>query len=258
MVRDIPDLPQFKDGCYFITNGSASSGPLTTWTQGIGFNLRPASGSIDIKITEEMTFQMNCRASIRNVGAQSELLTIKLTPPPVVSLSVNRGGGTGGDFYAINWGSQGALTCTASGEGATALGWKTNGKTSADYGTDRMYGSASAINSVPGKTFTLSCTGVGGTTVVNATFSKNSDRGVCVNGTYYAGSTSWPDNHYFGDWLVAESKKHGLESVYKDLYLALFQVYKDEIVAGKTDSQIKSELATKIQTALSGNWNYCN
>ena len=129
MVRDTPNLPQFKDGCYFITNGSASSGPLTTWTQGIGFDLRPASGSIDIKITEEMTFQMNCRASIRNVGSRSEVVKITLTPPPTVLLSINRGGGTGGDFYDINWGSNGALTCVASGAGAEILGWKTNGKT---------------------------------------------------------------------------------------------------------------------------------
>jgi hypothetical protein len=225
--------------------------------------MRGASGNEDVKITEDMTFQIHCRSSIRNGGTRSEILKISVTPPPTITLKVLRGGGTGGDFYSVEWRATDALECTASGEGATRMGWTTGGKTQQPGGyviTDRLYKPQSVIDSVPGKDFTLTCKGVGGTSTKTETYSMNSYNGACYKGVYSKGQASWanPSGTDFGTWIVAKHKELGMESVSKSVYDTDFAVYKAGILAGKTDAEMKATLTATITGRLSGNWNYCD
>ncbi len=104
-------------------------------------------------ITSSKTFTLSCSGP---GGSRSDTVTVSITAGPVISISANPGSVNSGDTTTISWTVSGSVTsCTASG------GW--SGSKSTSGGTE-VSGSITTDT-----TFTLSCTGPGGSNVQSAT-----------------------------------------------------------------------------------------
>lgn len=100
---------------------------------------------------------MYCRASIRNNGTYSDKITIKVTPPPTISLQISRGAGNGNNYINVDWHASNAVSCQSSGEGASVLGWTAGPQTYSYWTYNRYTVNTNTLNRLPGKKFILTC-----------------------------------------------------------------------------------------------------
>lgn len=117
---------------------------------------QPLSGSQTVSPSAGThTYTLNCTGA---GGSTSSTATLVVNPPPVVSVAVSPGSIAAGESATLNWSSSNATACTASGA------WT---------GSRALTGSL-AVTPVAGThTYTLNCTGAGGSSSGTATLVVN-------------------------------------------------------------------------------------
>jgi hypothetical protein len=121
-----------------VTQGTAQLGSIFG---GGTFNFNATAGTYFVNFIAQTTGSDQSGTYALTVAAAP--------PPPVVSLSVDRPQVSSGSTVDLIWSSQNATTCTASD------GWT---------GAQALSGTATSAPLTMNTTFTLSCTGAGGTT----------------------------------------------------------------------------------------------
>jgi hypothetical protein len=133
-----------------------SSGGATTCTASGGWSgAQATSGSQSVTPDSTTIYALACTGA---GGTTSESTAVTVVPPPTVTLTANPATIAAGQTSTLAWSSTDATTCTASG------GWS---------GTQAASGSQSVSPSST-TTYTLSCTGIGGTASHSATVTVSS------------------------------------------------------------------------------------
>jgi len=132
---------------------SASSAQSCTasggWT-----GTQPTSGSLNTSpLTATTQFTLTCSGA-DGTAAQTATVAVLATSAPTVSLSASPTSITSGDYSTLTWSSTNASSCSASG------GWTGSVATSGSKATDPLTVST---------TYTLTCTGSGGSASQNTT-----------------------------------------------------------------------------------------
>ncbi|MBV8063853.1 MAG: IgGFc-binding protein [Nevskia sp.] len=111
---------------------------------------RPTQGSLSVSPASlgSYTYTLNCTGTIGS-GTASATLTVAPQPAPVAALSVTPASVAVGQSATLSWSSSYATSCTASGPGTSSAG--TSGLV------------AVVAQAVGTQSYTLSCTGPGGT-----------------------------------------------------------------------------------------------
>ena len=138
--------------CKQYVNGTLTNNPLWPWPMDAriraaviasGRSADSIFGGTGNSVTQQMEQIFGAIPSECRTGGTT------VTPAPTVSLSANPTSVTSGTASTLSWSSSNATSCTASGA------WS---------GTKATSGSQSTGNLTANSTFTLSCTGTGGTT----------------------------------------------------------------------------------------------
>jgi trimeric autotransporter adhesin len=133
-----------------------SSTQATSCSAGGGWSgAKPLSGSQSTGVlTGNTTYTLTCTGA---VGSATQFVTVSVTPPaPTISLSASPSTIASGASSTLNWSSTNATSCSASGawSGAMAVsGTRSSGALKSD------------------ETYTLTCSGAGGSAVQSATVS---------------------------------------------------------------------------------------
>jgi hypothetical protein len=187
-----------------VTSGGSS---MLTWSStnatsctasGAWTGSRATSGSQNLtNLTATGTYSLQCTGAGGNSPTRSVTITVTPVPAPTLTLSANPGTINSGQQSVLTWNSSNATACTASG------GWT---------GTRNLNGTETVGPLTQSTTYTLTCTGTGGSVSRNATVTVNggseSLRG-SVDSSYvdrfgdnriyvYSGTVTTPDD-YDGD-----------------------------------------------------------
>ena len=136
------------------TSANDADGVLDyTCTGNIGFGTTAANGSIVTTPTTTQTCTMTA-VNITGTPATCTAGVTVTTPAPTVNISANSGSIAYNSSTALTWSSSNATSCTASG------GWS---------GAQPLSGTQSTGNLTSNQTYTLTCTGPGGSTSASTT-----------------------------------------------------------------------------------------
>jgi hypothetical protein len=139
-----------------IQEGQSS---VLTWTgtdvdtctaSGAWSGSRPTSGSLQVSPSATATYDLECTGS---GGTVNDSVTVTVIPAPTVSFQATPASIRRGESATLSWSSTGATTCSASGA------W---------YGTKATSGS-SPVQPGGKMSYSLTCTGSGGSTTKNVT-----------------------------------------------------------------------------------------
>ena len=120
---------------------------------------RPTSGSQNLtNLTATGTYSLQCTGAGGNSPTRSVTITVTPVPAPTLTLSANPGTINSGQQSVLTWNSSNATACTASG------GWT---------GTRNLNGTETVGPLTQSTTYTLMCTGTGGSVSRNATVTVN-------------------------------------------------------------------------------------
>ncbi len=171
-----------------ITSGSSST---LTWSStnatscaasGSWTGARGVSGTQAVSPTSSTTYSLTC-TGVGGTTAASVQITVNAAtpaPPPTVTLTANPVAIASGGASTLAWSSSNAASCTASG------GWSGPQATS---GTD-------AVSPRSTTTYTLTCTGAGGTTPASVQVSVG-PTSTSTSWVYYNGLFDWPGDYSF-------------------------------------------------------------
>ncbi|HVN44302.1 MAG TPA: hypothetical protein VMT66_03545 [Steroidobacteraceae bacterium] len=151
-ATDLQFPAQFQNYDTIVTQGSKQLGAIF------------GGGSFVFNATAAGNYYLNFLAEPGGTDAAGTYaLTLAQAPPsPVVTLSADHSQVSSGSTVDLIWSSQNATSCTASG------GWSGTQKTSGTYTTPALSANT---------TFTLTCTGAGGSTMKSVSVSVTSSSG---------------------------------------------------------------------------------
>jgi len=144
------------------------------------------SGSVTVSPKSTTTYGLSCSSSSGSSAAASTKITVNTpvstpTPAPTVTLTASQTSIKSGSTSTLTWASNNADSCTASD------GWS---GAEADSGTY-------SVSPTSNTTYTLSCSGAGGTTQVSTTVDVTTTTATGTSWVYYNGSFDWPGDFDF-------------------------------------------------------------
>jgi hypothetical protein len=144
------------------------------------------SGSVSVAPKSTTTYGLSCSSSSGSSAEASTKITVNTqvvapTPAPTVTLTASQTSIKSGGTSTLTWTSKNADSCTATG------GWS---GAQADSGTQ-------SVSPASDTTYTLSCSGAGGTTQVSTTVDVTTATAGGTSWVYYNGSFDWPGDFDF-------------------------------------------------------------
>lgn len=152
----------------------------TACTASGGWNgTEPASGSLSTgPLTTALTYTLSCTGAGGTTSKSATVAVTAPTPAPTVTLSASPARINAGASATLTWSSTDATACTASG------GWSGNEPTGGSQSTGNLTASA---------TYTLTCTGAGGSVSQSTTVSVTSLVSTVPNVTSLPANFPGPD-----------------------------------------------------------------
>jgi len=131
------------------------------------------------------TYGLSCSSSSGSSAEASTKITVNTvvapTPAPTVTLTASTASIKSGSTSTLSWTAKNADSCTASD------GWS---GAQTDSGTK-------SVSPTSSTTYTLSCSGAGGTTQVSTTVDVSATAATGTSWVYYDGSFDWPGDFDF-------------------------------------------------------------
>jgi len=162
---------------------SSKNATLCTGSGGWSGN-QGTSGTLSVSPKNTTTYGLSCSGAGGSAQASTKITVSAATAPaPIVTLTANPTTITAGTKVTLSWSTENADTCTAVSGASGAVG---------DSGT-------SSVSPTATTTYTLSCSGAGGTTEASAkvTVSTAVTPASGTSWVYYNGAFDWPGDFDF-------------------------------------------------------------